>query len=378
MALLLCFERYLQVIILAAFLVVFARIAPATVASATLAEIPQRTVAPFVPSAILSSRVISEDSQWQGALQVNGMVTVAAQATLTVMPGTVVRFGPDSGLLVLGRVVVKGSKEKPVLFSSYYLQPAPADWYGIVLTGTSKKNIFEQLLIKGAETAIYARSSSLQLRQSRIESSASGLILADSLAGAEEIVISGSSSGLSCQQSEVDLLAVTIDTCETGLSATASSLTANRLTISSSSKTALKADRCQLKIEKSLFSANNGGAMITASQGSISDSKFIANAETALSLGDSPLRVSSNLVLGSKVGINLKDRLPAIWGNSIYAHSSYSILYSGDENLYMGGNWLGTTNYELANRSLFSKIPGAIKFLPLLAVDPLTAQPGDF
>lgn len=306
------------------------------------------------------------------------MVTVAAQATLTVMPGTVVRFGPDSGILVLGRIVAKGTAELPILFSSFYLQPSPSDWYGIVLIGTAKKNIFDQVQMQGAEAAIYARSSSLKLKQLRIGNSSSGIILTDSIADAQGIFISGCSSGLSALQSEVDLEAVTIEKSETALSVTASSLTATRLKIASSSKSAFKAEKSQLKIEKSLFSANLGGAIVIACQGSINNSKFIANSETAVVLSDSPLRFSSNLVSGSKVGIQLLDNLSAVWGNSVYANSSYSILYSGDENIYLGGNWLGTTNIELVNQSLFSKKPGAIKLLPLLVTDPLSDPLKDF
>jgi hypothetical protein len=369
--LLLCFERYLHEIILFAVLVVSALIPPATAAS-TLTEIPQRAVAPFVPSALVSSRVLTEDSQWHGALQVNGMVTVAPQATLTVMPGTVVRFSPDSGLLVLGRVVVKGTKEQPVLFSSYYQHVAPADWYGIVLTGTAKKNIFDQLQIEGAETALYARSSSVELKQVRIENSLSGILLTDSVIKAQDIVMKGCSSGLSALQSEVELATVMIERSETAVSVTASSLTATSLKILSSFKTALHADSSQLKIEKSLFSANLSGAVVTTCQGSITNSKFIATTETALFLQGSPIRFSRNLVSGSKIGVHLQDNMSSVWGNSIYANSGYGILYSGDDPIYLGGNWLGTTNHELVNKSLFSKKPGAIKFLPLLITDPVS------
>jgi len=339
---------------------------------------PQRAVAQFVPVAIFNSRLLSEDSQWQGAIQVNGMVTVAAKATLTIMPGTVVRFGPDSGILVLGRIVAKGTAELPILLTSYYLQPVPADWYGIVLTGTAKKNIFEQLQLQGAEAAIYAKSSSLELKQLRIDNSSSGLIFADSIADARDIAVSGCSSGIVSVKSELDLETVTIEKCETALSLRSSSLTATRLKITASAKTAFTAENSQLKIESALFSANHAGALLKTCEGSVNTSKFIANSETAVVLSDSPLKFSSNLVYGSKVGIQLQDNLPSIWGNSISANSSYNILYSGDENIYLGGNWLGSTNNELVNQSLFSKRPGLIMPLPLLAVDPLIDPLKDF
>jgi len=278
----------------------------------------------------------------------------------------------------LGRIVAKGTAEQPIQLTSYYSQPVPADWYGIVLTGTAKKNIFEQLQLQGAEAAIYAKSSSLELKQVHIENSSSGLILTNSIADARNIAVTGCSSGISSIKSEIDLEAVTIERCETALSVRSSSLSASRLKISASYKTAFTAEKSQLRIERSLFSANLDGAVLKACEGSINNSRFVANAETAVALSESPLRFSANLVSGSKVGIQLQDNLPSVWGNSIYANSSYSIFYSGADNIYLGGNWLGTTSNELVNKSLFSKRADAIMLLPLLAADPLIDPLKDF
>lgn len=378
MALLLCFEKYLHIIILSSFLVVSPLPIPATAVTAPLSALQPRAVAPFVPAAIFSSRVLAEDSQWKGAIQVEGMVTVAAQTTLTIMPGTVVRFGPDSGILVLGRIVAKGTKELPILFTSNYLQPAPSDWYGIVLTGTAKKNIFEQLKMHGAEAAIYARSSSMELRQLHIENSSMAITLADSIADFKEMTITGCSTGISSIKSEVDLESVTIEKGEIGLSVNESSLTATNLKISSSSKSAFITEKSRLKIEKSVFSGNLGGAMVIGCEGTVNSSKFIANVETAVVLSGSLLKFSLNLVSGSTVGVQLADNLASVWGNSIHTNSSYNLLYSGDENIYLGGNWLGTTSSELVNNTLFSKRPGAIKLVPLLATDPWKEPRNDF
>lgn len=306
------------------------------------------------------------------------MVTVAAQATLTIMPGTVVRFGADSGIFVLGRLVAKGSAESPIHFSSMYSEAAPSDWYGVVLTGTAKKNVFEHVQMQGAETAIYARSSSLEVKQFRVENSAAAIKLADSIAYLKNIAITGCPSGLSSVKSELELESVVIDKAETAVSVTATALTASRVKISSSSQSAFVAEKSQLKIEKSTFSGNLTGAMVIGCEGSLYNSSFVANSETAVILSGSLLRFSSNLVSGSRIGLQLVDNMPVIWGNSLYANSTYNILYLGEGKLSAGGNWFGTATIGLISKSVYSKSPGALMLLPLLAVDPVPVKVKDF
>lgn len=376
----LCFEKYVLTIILSSFLIIcpltlIAGQLPSALTSVNAATpspvvVPQRVVASFAPAFRFASQIIAEDTLWQGAIQVNGMVTVAAQATLTIMPGTVVRFSADSGLLVLGRVVAKGTTALPVLLTSNFLHPAHADWYGIVLTGTAKKNIFEHLKLQGAETGIYSRFSSFELNHLSVDNSSVALKFADSIVALKEVAISGCSTGISSVKSEVELESVIIDKSEIGLTVTSSSLSADKLIISLSSQSALIAEKSQLKIERSVFSNNASGAVITDCGGSFTYSKFIANSETAVVLRGSLLRFNANLVSGSKVGIQLLDNLPSVWGNSIYANSSYNLFYSGDEHIYLGGNWLGTINGSFVTDTVFSKRPDAIKLLPLLAADP--------
>jgi len=162
------------------------------------------------------------------------------------------------------------------------------------------------------------------------------------------------------------------------LSVTASALTATKLTITASSQVALVAEKSQLKIEKSDFSGNLSGAMVIGCEGSFSTSKFMTNSDTAVVLSGSLLKFNSNLVSGNKIGVQLVDNLASIWGNSIYANSRYNLLYLGEDILYGGGNWFGTANPELLQKSLFSKRPGAMQMLPFLATDPLSEQPKDF
>lgn len=343
-------------------------------ATATAGASP-RNFAPFAPKTRISQQVLTEDTFWQGTVLVEGMVTVAAQATLTIMPGTVVRFGADSGILVLGRIVAKGSENSPIILASKYEESAQSDWYGVVLTGTAKKNIFERVKMDGAKVAIYARSSSLEVKKLQVNSSSVALKLADTIVSLNNISVSACSTGLSSVKSEIDLEATVFENCDTALSLVSSSLTATGLTVKASSQAALIAEKSHLGIEQALFAENQAGAMFIGCEGAVSSSKFTKNYDAAVVFSGSPLRFTANLVTGNKIGIQLLDNLASIWGNSIHANSSYNLLYLGEDILYAGGNWFNTGNPELLLKTLFAKRPGIMQILPLLDADPLNKPP---
>jgi hypothetical protein len=88
------------------------------------------------------SRVITGETVWKGDVLIDGVVIVTETGTLTVSAGTTVRFVPrdddsdgigDSELRVEGKLMVQGSSDGPVLFTSAAAQPQAADWKYIMV-----------------------------------------------------------------------------------------------------------------------------------------------------------------------------------------------------------------------------------------------------
>lgn len=85
----------------------------------------------------LPVRAVSGNDTWSGEVRIRGSVVVPKGSTLTILPGTVVRFEKidvdgdgigDSELYVEGGLVAEGTVERPILFTSAEKTPAPRDW----------------------------------------------------------------------------------------------------------------------------------------------------------------------------------------------------------------------------------------------------------
>lgn len=86
--------------------------------------------------------VVAADTTWGGEVLVEGQAVVKKGAMLTIEPGTVVRFAwsdadadgiGDGELRVEGRLVARGTRERPITFTSARAQPAPKDWTFVIV-----------------------------------------------------------------------------------------------------------------------------------------------------------------------------------------------------------------------------------------------------
>ncbi|MCB0282300.1 MAG: right-handed parallel beta-helix repeat-containing protein [Calditrichaeota bacterium] len=127
------------------------------------------------------SGVITKSATWNGTVYIDGDVTVAEDARLTIEPGTRVLFKPltdktgdgidktRSELIVYGILIVKGQIENKVHFTSSAAEPKMGDWYGIRLLNPKNMSIIDYAIIEFGYDGISAKKSNPLIRNSRIQ-----------------------------------------------------------------------------------------------------------------------------------------------------------------------------------------------------------------
>ena len=118
---------------------------------------------------------IKSNTTWSGQILVKGDVEIAKGATLTVTPGTVIRFvriashGPANlydeitaknfaferaELIIRGKLIARGTKDKMIVFTSAEGTPKPGDW-GAINFQDSTDNIIQYCEISYADTGVH-------------------------------------------------------------------------------------------------------------------------------------------------------------------------------------------------------------------------------
>lgn len=343
-------------------------------------EVPARA-----PDFSYRDGILTEDTAWYGDVLIEGGLTIAPQTTLTVKNGTVVRFRDSRTsaargvLLVQGRIVVNGSADKPAIFTAAGENAPAADWQGIVLMGSGKKNLIEHCRVEGAETGLDASFSNVTLKNAFFGKCRTGLRMQDSL-----VVMNGGGAGecgagLILYDSEADIRSADFYGNRLGIFAARSSLSLSDSGLSGNNLLALKADSCRLGISGNAFVANGSGLCLVACEGSVTANRIAQSAAYGLILTQSRVKVSANEIeRNAKVGLRIEDGKGVAWGNSLFANGDYDLYNGGIEEFRAIGNWWGGTVADIAGRIYDRSMDdsrGRVLYLPVLQTRPLPAAP---
>ncbi len=125
---------------------------------------------------VLEKTMLDQDTIWQGNILIKGDVEVPEGITLTIMPGTVIKFAkvepfgatklskdklnhfPGSEIIVKGKILAQGTPEEKIIFTSAEKKPTPGDW-GSVNMLISVGNIIEYCDFSYAHTAVHCHSA---------------------------------------------------------------------------------------------------------------------------------------------------------------------------------------------------------------------------
>ncbi|KAF0217381.1 MAG: hypothetical protein FD174_3347 [Geobacteraceae bacterium] len=133
---------------------------------------------------IVADRVVDRDTVWQGNILIKGVVSVKRGATLTIKPGTVIKFSRidqddngfgDGEILVEGRMVARGTGEKRIIFTSAEERPQINDWSYVQFIAAETDNVIEYCQFEWAYSGVMVHYSNVKISDSVFTNNNRGL-----------------------------------------------------------------------------------------------------------------------------------------------------------------------------------------------------------
>ncbi len=270
--------------------------------------------------------IIQQDMTWSGTIDIRGVFVVGRGATLTIQPGTTVRFHKidtnsdgigDAEIRVLGRILARGTQKKPITFKSAEKNPAPRDWSYILIFASARKNFFQYCLFRDAFTGLQVHFSTAEVSDS---------------------VFMHNNEGL-------------------------------------------RFGRARLKIAHNAILKNNIGIRFTRMEGPV---EIIGNTITGNRTGIFLAPSSQNIVdffEPGRTGRPWNEGHLEIKGNTIFANRDYDLNLGVKQkwDLAITGNWWGTTEPDAIMEKIFDRSRdsalGSAIFQPVLEAEPPDVGP---
>lgn len=138
-----------------------------------------------IPEAAEVGGILLKDQTWTGEILITEQFVVPSGITLTIKPGTKVKFknyrdykDPRKKIgidISEGTLKAIGTKDKQIVFTSDAQDPINGDWLGIYISG-SKNSVFDYVIVEFGEMGIMQFDSSVPITNSIIRySNAEGL-----------------------------------------------------------------------------------------------------------------------------------------------------------------------------------------------------------
>ncbi|GLI38589.1 right-handed parallel beta-helix repeat-containing protein [Geobacter hydrogenophilus] len=155
------------------------------------------------------------DITWRGAMTVERPVTVLPGAVLSVAPGTTVRFAPEAGLAVRGRLLAKGTADAKITFTSLTGNEASA-WDEVLLEYATGSEI-THCVFEHATWGVHSHFTNLSVKDSLFSGNYGGMRFRSGPVRIERSTFRGNTIGIRSYIGNAVITDNTITGNETGI-----------------------------------------------------------------------------------------------------------------------------------------------------------------
>nr|MBC8186226.1 right-handed parallel beta-helix repeat-containing protein [candidate division KSB1 bacterium] len=128
-----------------------------------------KTYNPYPTTTITTSGTLSEDETWRGVVNITGTITIPSGVTLTILPGTVVRFNGYYSIYVTGGTLIANG----AIFTA---QDPGQKWNKLFFT-TSNTSTLENCVLSYGNIALFISNVDIQMKNCTISNSNLGVYI---------------------------------------------------------------------------------------------------------------------------------------------------------------------------------------------------------
>lgn len=304
--------------------------------------------------------VLKGENVWSGRITVTGEIRIPEGSRLIIMPDTIVEFRRrdtngdgigESGLLVQGVIVAKGTRERPIFFRSAEKNPRTGDWDAINLMNSDGiRNLLEYCQFEDAYRGLHFHFANVAVTDSVFINSYRGIQFQESRVQISRNRFYANKSAVQGRNSEIVFDNNVVSANLRGVNIFRSTLSAAGNRFSANAIDGLRVRDAAALVEHNLFHANRFGLMAQDSQfGRYVANVVSGNAELGFSLKNlDNLEIADNyFAANGSNGISLQDVNALITGNSFLDNRERGIGIISFDGIIKGNNFASNGLYAL-------------------------------
>jgi parallel beta-helix repeat protein len=316
------------------------------------------------------------ETVWQGRIEVNGLVRVPENSRLIILPDTVVEFRMkdtnhdrigESGLMIQGVIIAKGSEEHPIIFRSAEKLRQMGDWDSInIMSSDGVQNLIEYCQIEDAYRGLHFHFSNVAVDNSIIRNNYRGIQFQESNVLISDTYIYANKSGLQARDSQISFVDNTIFDNYAGVNFFRTQVKVKGNRLENNLREGLRIREGIPVVNGNLIAGNRQGLMISgAVYGEVGGNVISRNLETGISLKEvDNIEITGNFIQGNGLnGLSIQDSGAMIKGNhisengdrgigimsfegtisenNIVHNATYALGLDGERNVHAPMNWWG-------------------------------------
>ena len=306
------------------------------------------------PLVYQGEQTLFEDTVWDGEILIDGILTVAAGATLEIRPGSQIRFtrfdsnGDGIGeheIFSQGTIHALGTAAEPVLFTSAEQVPHPGDWGAINMMVSEVENRLEHCIVEYGYRGFHAHYSQARLLSNLFRNNMRGAQFQESQVVIDDCRFLDNTNGVQFRDSQVTMTGSVISGSQWGLRCVYSDLNMSGCVIENNLVNGANIRDSKLKVRGNRMTENRRGLYLQRSEGQVVGNDLSANSEHGIFLEESTVEVVDNQITDNgRAGVRWLNSKGRLARNLIADNGVYGLINDGATAVNARNNWWGSAD----------------------------------